>query len=219
VCGLGLFEFPGDYKSAKGVSKFQTIHEVYLTVQDVVGRKISLFFIQDSDGLPARYLGYIRDKYKKKGLSVQILERHEIENYLLDAKIVRAALKAKGYKLSIGETRKALIMAAQQISPNTRGDIRRKAKNVNRFCQKPEQLEDNDVEKDVDQWFDGLKLNEQTILKVFPGKELFKTLREILIQKTGVDLRKSDLMQSLNKSRIAADLKTALTEISNARKA
>jgi energy-coupling factor transporter ATP-binding protein EcfA2 len=219
VCGLGLFEFPGDYKSAKGVSKFQTIHEVYLTVQDVVGRKISLFFIQDSDGLPARYLGYIRDKYTKKGLSVQILERHEIENYLLDAKIVRAALKAKGYKLSIGEIRKALIMAAQQINPDTRGEIRRKAKNVNRFCEKPEQLEDDDVEADVDRWFDGLKLNEQTILKVFPGKELFKALREILRQETGVDLRKSDLLQSLNTSRIAADLKTALTEISNARKA
>ena len=100
VCGLGLFEFPGDFKKAEGVSKFQTIHEVYLTVQDVVGKKISLFFIQDSDGLPDRYLGYIRDKYKKKGLAVHILERHEIESYLLDAKIVRAARKQRGMNLA-----------------------------------------------------------------------------------------------------------------------
>lgn len=219
VCGLGLFEFPGDFKKAEGVSKFQTIHEVYLTVQDVVGKKISLFFIQDSDGLPERYLGYIRDKYKKKGLVVHILERHEIESYLLDAKIIRAALKAKGYELSLGDTRKALIKAADQIKPHTRGDIRRKAKDVNRFCEKPEHLDDAKVEADVDQWFDALKLNETMILKVFPGKELLASLRDTLKQDTGVDLRDSDLLEALTSSRISPDLKTALAEISNARKA
>jgi len=219
VFGLGLFDFSGDFKKAEGVSKFQMIHEVYLTVQDVVGKKISLFFIQDSDGLPSRYLGYIRDKYKKKGLAVHILERHEIESYLLDAKIVRAALKAKGHELSLRDTRQALVKAADQIKSHTRGDIRRKAKDVNRFCEKPEQFDDAKVEADVDQWFDGLKLNEPTILKVFPGKELLSSLRDILKQETGVDLRDSDLMQALNSSRIAPDLRTALTEISNARKA
>ena len=108
---------------------------------------------------------------------------------------------------------------ADQIKSHTRGDIRRKAKDVNRFCEKPEQFDDAKVEADVDQWFDGLKLNEETILKVFPGKELLAALRDILKQETGVDLRDSDLMQALNASRIAPDLKTALTEISNARKA
>jgi hypothetical protein len=219
VCGLGLFEFSGDFKKAEGVSKFQTIHEVYLTVQDVVGKKISLFFIQDSDGLPDRYLGYIREKYKKKGLEVHILERHEIESYLLDAKIVRAALKAKGHEINLGDTRKALVKAADQIKSQTRGDIRRKAKDVNRFCEKPEQFDDAKVEADVDKWFDSLKLNEPTILKIFPGKELLAALRDILKQQTGVDLRDSDLMQALNATRIAPDLRTALTEISNARKA
>jgi hypothetical protein len=38
-------------------------------------------------------------------------------------------------------------------------------------------------------------------------------LRDILKQQTGIDLRDSDLMQALNSSRIAPDLRTALTEI------
>ena len=217
VCGFGLFEFPGDFRKAEGVSKFQTIHEVYLTVQAVVGKKISLFFMQDSDGLPERYLGYIRDKYKKAGLAVHILDRHEIESYFLDAKIVRAALKAKGHELSLGDTRKALVKAANQIKSHTRGDIRRKAKHVNSFCEKPEGFDDAKVEADIDQWFDALQINEPTILKIFPGKELLSALRDILKPQTGVDLRDNDLMQALTSSRIAPDLKVTLTEISNAR--
>lgn len=63
VLGTKLFEFSGDYKQAKGVSKFPTIQEVYLAVQEVVGKKIAMFFIQDRDGLPDRFVGYIKTKY------------------------------------------------------------------------------------------------------------------------------------------------------------
>jgi len=218
VCGLGLFDFAGDFKKAEGVSKFQTIHQVYLTVQDVVGKKIELFFLQDSDGLPERYLGYIRNMYKNKGLVVHILERHEIESYLLDAKTVRAALSAKGYIYNLANTRKALREAANQIMPTARGAIRRKALNVNRFCGNPEGFDEAKVEADVDQWFDALVLNESTILKVFPAKELLVALRDILKRETGVDIRDSDLLAALTPSRIAPDLRTALSNISNAKK-
>lgn len=219
VCGLHLFDFAGDFKKAEGVSKFQTIHQVYLTVQDVVGKQISLFFIQDSDGLPERYLGYIRDKYKKKSLEVHILERHEIESYLLDARIIRAALQLKGHAMNLGDTRKALVKAAEQIKHRARGDIRRKAVQVNQFCGKPEKLDDKAVETDVDKWFDTLDMKEATILRVFPGKELTTALREILKDEAGIDLRDSDLLQALTPGRIAPDLTKALKAIAEARKA
>lgn len=219
LCGLGLFDFAGDFKKAEGVSKFQTIHQVYLTVQDVVGKKIELFFVQDSDGLPDRYLGYIRNMYKSTGLVVHILERHEIESYLLDAKTVRAALSAKGSDYSLADTRMALRSAADQIKSIARGGIRRKAINVNRFCGKPESLDEARVEADVDEWFDSLTLNESTILKVFPAKELFDALRDVLKQKTGLDIRNGDLLRALTPSRIAPDLRAALSTISNAKKA
>jgi hypothetical protein len=218
VRGLGLFEFAGDFRKAEGVSKFQTIQQVYLTVQDVVGKKIELFFIQDSDGLPDRYLGYIRNMYKNKGLVVHILERHEIESYLLDAKTVRAALRDKGTDYSLADTRIALRSAAEHIKATARGDIRRKAIDVNRFCGKPEQLTEAQVEADVDQWFDALTLNESTILNVFPAKELLVALRDILKQKTGKDIRDRDLLAALTANRIAPDLRTALSTISTAKK-
>jgi energy-coupling factor transporter ATP-binding protein EcfA2 len=216
VCDFGLFEFASDYKKAEGVSKFQTIHQIYLTIQDVVGKKIALFFLQDSDGLPDRYLQYIRDKYRTKSLEVHILERHEIESYLLDAKIVRAALCAKGHEMSLADMRKVLVKAAKQIKHQARGDIRRKALDVNRFCGKPEQFDENAVEADVDQWFDALELKEATILKVFPGKELMTAVREILQDETGIDLRLSDLMQAITPPRIASDLTKALKAIAEA---
>lgn len=213
VCGLKLLRRPGDFKKAEGVSKFETIHQVYVTVQDVVGKKIDLHFLQDSDGLPERYLSYIQKRYEDRALVAHILERHEIENYLLDAKTVKAALGLKGIDLSLADTRIAIAEAAEEIKQDVRGDIRRKAKDVNRFCNRPDGLDDNAVEADVDGWFDSLELNESAILKVFPGKELMKTLRRILHEKTGVDLREADLLGALTQQRVADDLKVALKSI------
>jgi predicted ATPase len=215
VCGLSLLKRPGDFKKAEGVSKFETIQQVYLTVQDVVGKKIDLHFLQDSDGLPERYLDYVRKKYKDLSLVAHILDRHEIENYLLDAKTIRAALMGKGYQLSLADTRKAIVKAAEEIKYDVRGDIRRKAKDVNRFCNKPDGLDDNAVEADVDGWFDSLDMKESTILKVFPGKELTKILRRILEEQTRVELREVDLLGAITKSRVADDLKVALKSIAD----
>ena len=213
VCGFGLLSRPGDFKRAEGVSKFQTIQQVYLTVQDVVGKKINLHFLQDSDGLPERYLQYIQKRYEDRSVVAHILERHEIENYLLDAKTVRAALKGKGYDLRLADTRKAIVKAAQQIKHDVRGDIRRKAKDVNRFCDKPEGLDDNAVEADVDSWFDNLDLKESTILRIFPGKELKKVLCRVLQEETGVELSDADLLRAVTRPRVSDDLKNVLKSI------
>lgn len=213
VCGFGLLSRPGDFKRAEGVSKFQTIQQVYLTVQDVVSKKIDLHFLQDSDGLSERYLQYIRRKYQDRSLVAHILERHEIENYMLDAKTVRAALKGKGYDLGLADTRKVIVKATQQIKHDVRGDIRRKAKDVNRFCDKPDRLDDNAVEADVDSWFDNLDLKESTILRIFPGKELKKVLRRVLQEETGVELSDTDLLRAVTKPRVSDDLKDVMKSI------
>lgn len=218
VLGTKLFEFSGDYKSAKGVSKFQTIQDVYLTVQEVVGKKITMFFIQDRDGLPDRYVEYIKAKYQHQGLDVSILERHEVENYLLDGKIIRAALISKGKDVPLGECRNLLIKAAENIKAEARGDIRRKSKHVNHFCNKPDNLDDNAVEADVDLWFDGLTLNEETVLQVFPGKELLKALRNLLAEQYDVDIRESDLRGALTKNRLSNDIKTIFKQIAQEKK-
>jgi len=217
--GTNLFNVTGDYKRAKGVSKFETIHNVYLTVQEIVGKKISIFFIQDRDGLPDKFLDYIRKKYKQKGLDVEILDRHEIENYLLDGKIIRAALKAKGKDVPLKDCRHMLVDAAGTIKADTRGDIRRKCKHVNHFCDKPDGLDDKAVEAKVDQWFDGLTLNEATVLQVFPGKELLKKLRDIISNQYSVDIRESDLRAVLTKNRLADDLKNIFNKIVQNKKA
>ena len=219
VLGTKLFEFSGDYKQAKGVSKFQTIQEVYLAVQDVVGKKISMFFVQDRDGLPDRFLGYIQSMYKQKGLNVSILDRHEIENYLLDARIIQGALKAKGKDVPLIRCRHLLVQAASTIRAETRGDIRRKCMQVNHFSAKPEGLDDKAVEAEADRWFDGLTLNETTILQVFPGKELLKALRNSIFTEYNVDLRESDLRTVLNKRHLSKNLKDIFSYISAEKKA
>lgn len=213
VLNTKLLTSASDFKRAEGVSKFQTIHEVYRTVQDVVGKKITMYFIQDRDGLPDRFIDYILAKYKADGLDVHILERHEIENYLLDGKILRAALKDKGTDVSLKRCRELLVEAATSIKSLVRGDIRRKAIQVNRFCGKPDNLSDATVEAEVDTWFDGLTLNEATVLKVFPGKELLRVVRNLVTSEFAVDIRESDLRGAVTRSRLATDLISVLEEI------
>jgi hypothetical protein len=217
VMGTRLFESPSDYNQAKGVSKFPGIHEVYLTVQRIVGKKISMFFIQDRDGLPDRFVGYIQSIYRDRGLNVKILKRHEIENYLLDGKTIRAALEARSKSISLKDCRCLLIKAAQEIKASTRGDIRRKCKDVNHFCNKPDGLDDNAVESEVDNWFDGLAINEENVLNVFPGKELIKALRRTISDEQGIDLRESDLRAALTKDRLSDDIKNIFLNISRER--
>ncbi|OGT84901.1 MAG: hypothetical protein A3G96_00305 [Gammaproteobacteria bacterium RIFCSPLOWO2_12_FULL_52_10] len=167
-----------------------------------------MFFIQDRDGLPDRYVGYIKTKYQNHGLDVSILGRHEVENYLLDGKIIRAALNGKGMDVSLKDCRVLLVRAAESIQAETRGDIRRKCKQVNHFCDNPDNLNDNAVEAEVDQWFDSLMLNEETVLRVFLGKELLKTLRNFVAEQYAVDIREPDLRDVLTKNRLSDDIKT-----------
>jgi len=147
------------------------------------------------------------------------LDRHEIENYLLDAKIIRAALGAKGQDVSLKECRQLLVAAAGAIKAIARGDIRRKATQVNHFCDNPEKMSDSDVEADVDTWFDSLSMDESSIIQVFPGKELMKEVFSQVSSRYGVDLRKGDLHNALNRRRLPSDITGLFDNISAQKKA
>jgi hypothetical protein len=215
VLSSHLFEHATDYHGAEGVSKFEAIQQVYTTVQSVVGRKIDLRFIQDRDGLAPRYVGYVEARYKDKGMTVFVLERHEIENYLLDAKILRAALKNKGLEISLAKCRSILTDAAKGLKAYTRGQIRRRCTDTNRLCGRPESYTDAAVEADVNSWFDGLSLDERTILQVFPGKELLREIRRIIEESYAIDLRVKDLLDALTRDRLADDIKRVFGWASN----
>lgn len=216
VLGTRLMASPDGYVKARGVSKFPTVNEVYEAVRSVTGKKINLHFIQDSDGLPDRYLGYQREQYKGKGLRVQILSRHEIENYTLDAKIIRAALGVSGVSISLADTRKLLCKAADNLKHNACYGIRERAKHVNHSCGKPEGLDDKEVELDVDRWFGAMKWNESSVLKYFPGKELLNEVCRLCKEDLGVELTAADLMAQLTRKRLAPDIGNVFNKIARA---
>ena len=137
----------------------------------------------------------------------------------MDGKFIRAALAAKGQNVSLKDCRRLLVRTAESIKAVARGDIRRKAKQVNHFCNKPEGLDDNAVEAEVDGWFDGLAMNEDTVLRVFPGKELLKAVRAQISADHHVDIRDSDLRGVLTRDRIAPDLRQILEKIAAAKNA
>jgi hypothetical protein len=138
---------------------------------------------------------------------------------LLDGKILRAALKTQGRDVSLKDCRGLLVRAAGTIKADTRGEIRRKCIQVNHFCAKPDGLDDNAVEAAVDEWFDRLTLDEETVLKVYPGKELLKAVRNLVANEYGVDIREADLCGALTRDRLADDIKGIFNHIAAQKRA
>lgn len=195
---LEIFSSPSRYTKAEGVSKFTTIHGFYKILEQISGTSVKAIFIQDSDGLPDKYIGYIQKIYQDIGLNANILKRHEIENYILDSLILQKAIKCLGKEKSIQDIDTIIKQAADSIRTMVRVDIRDKAKQINRLCEKPDGMKDKQVESDVDQWFEEQDLsNVSRILEIFPGKELFREIRSILSEEQ-IDLRENMLLNILS---------------------
>ncbi|NPV58932.1 MAG: AAA family ATPase [Actinobacteria bacterium] len=215
----GLMNEKSRYRCASGVTKFQAIYQLYETVQSVIGKKIEIHFLQDRDGLPDKYVEYIKQFYNRKKMNVHILERHEIENYILDVKYMLSALREKGVEAKERDVRSLLVKAAENEKQNARRHIREQAKNVNRICERPDDLDDRRVEMDVDEWFDKIDWRkERNIVKYFPGKETLKDFRQLVHDEYGVDITEAQLIRQINRRRIAEDVRKIYEEIASSKK-
>jgi hypothetical protein len=200
---------------AKGSGNFRAIAELGKVLKSLTGTKFDLTFIQDRDGMPDFIVHDFIESQKTDGTAPYLLERHEIENYLLETDLFVAAASLVGRTISGDEARDAILAAANEMRPKARLRARQTAKDVNRHLTSAKKHEESALEVLTDDWFDQLDLSSfEVVQTVFPGKELLKeSLKKLNSQ--GKSITKGHLVASLKSDAVADEMKTLIAALTS----
>ena len=158
---------------AEGVGNFRAIGELGRVLQQIIGSEFDISFVQDRDGLPDFVEGKFIEAQASDGIRPVLLQRHEIESYLIVPDLIKRTASEQGTKLQTRTINKAIKDAASRLKANARRMCLETAKNVNRHLPKKTGFRDPELEEQVYEWFDELDLTDiDTVVRVFPGKEL-----------------------------------------------
>ena len=205
-----IFERPGRTKPAKGVSNFSHIYDIYEGVSKIIDRELTLFFLQDSDGIPQKYIDCLKRKYEASSIrSVYILSRHEIENYFIEIPLIKRALNEL---LDTPITDDSIILSLIRQASDKITSLQRQVKDRSialvHFCNEPQKPEDIEIEDEINTIFREIDLqNLQTIQKIIPGKEFFSKLHEVIYEQYHVNFSISKCLDCIELSDINDELK------------
>jgi hypothetical protein len=145
------------------------------------------------------------------GVHPHLLQRHEIESYVIEPALFVAAASLVGKKLSEEDAEAAIMDAASELKAEARRMSRESAKAVNRHLDNEDRKKEADLEIEVDKWFDKLDLTSLNVIqKVFPGKELMnKTLSKL--NSDGLEITRGHVIASLKPELVAADVRDFIT--------
>lgn len=178
--------------------------------------------MQDRDGVLEDLVSLIERKQRDQGLQVTLLDRHEIESYLLDVPILRAAAEARGKELSDAEATALLLDAGVSIKSAARAHSRKRSRDAIRFLGVKQvsgpdgaKISDADVERRVDDWFDALLSARQVdeFVRYLPGKEYVGAVLAEMSTRLGVEFRVADLLAVITAENMAPSIAALLRRI------
>ena len=199
---------------AKGVGNFRSIAALGNVLKGLTGTKFDLTFVQDRDGMPEFIVGPFLESQKGDGVVPHLLERREIENYLLEPVLFEKAATLARRKVTEAEGKSAILKAAQDFKADARRKSRETAKTLNRQLLNGKRWKDADLEVEVDKWFDSLDLNSVAVIqRVFPGKETLREVLKVLNDKTSKPITRGHLVASISPEVIAQDIRDLLISV------
>lgn len=197
---------------AKGVGNFRAIAELGKVLGALTGTKFDLKFIQDRDGMPDFIAPVFLKAQQTDGVSAHVLDRHEVESYLLEPKLIEAAGQLVGRHVTQVQARNAILKAGDSLKAKGRRASLETAKGVSRHLPAGERLKDAELEERVYEWFDSLDLSKlEVIQRVSPGKETLAETLQILNAGHGKQLTRGHLVASISREMIASDICDLLT--------
>jgi len=207
-CGSPLYSSKSDSYviSAKGVSNFRAVSEIGKVLSGLAGDQFDITFVQDRDGMPDFIVDSFIKSQNDDGVRPFLLERHEIENYLLEPKLMVAAVTKMGGSITDKKVSEIILKAAQGMKAEARRASMNCAQLVNRHLNS-DKIKDAELEINVHRWFDGLDLSKLEVMqRVFPGKELLPKVLEALSQESGVDITRGNIVSAIKEHLIAKDI-------------
>ncbi len=203
---------------AKGVGNFRAIADLGKILGGLTGTKFDLMFVQDRDGMPDFIAPLFLQSQQGDGVVAHLLERHEVESYLLEPALIEAAGALIGRQISQTHARDAVIKAGDNVKAKARRASLETAKLVNRHLAPAERRKDADLEELVYQWFDGLALTHLGVIqRVFPGKETLAETLRIVNDGASKQVTRGHLVASITFDRIAKDIRDLLATVAEAK--
>ncbi len=200
---------------ARGVGNFRAIAELGKVLKGLTGTKFELTFIQDRDGMPDFLADAFLKSQQADGVVANLLERHEIESYLLEPRLFEAAGQLIGRKVDVPSATAAILKAAGGQKAAARVQSMKTAKLINRHLD-PAQPESS-LEVKVHEWFDALDLSSLSVVqRVFPGKEMLRESLKIMNEGFPKKLTRGNLIASLKKELIPVDIRKLLAAVCSA---
>ena len=204
--------------AAKGVGNFRAIAGVGNILKALTGTRFDVTFIQDRDGMPDFIVGDFLKSQESDGITPHLLERHEIENYLLEPALFERGAALVGRKVTVTQATETIRKAAEVLRAEARRMSRETAKGINRHLPGSDRHKDADLEVKADEWFDSLDLLDiSQIQRVFPGKEMLAACLKALNESSGKAMTAGHLVASLSSELIGRDICDLLRAVGEAK--
>lgn len=199
---------------AKGVGNFRAIAQLGTVLKGLTGTSFELTFVQDRDGMPDFLVQGFLKSQTGDGIAAHLLERHEIESYLLEPALIARAAALVGRNITLAVAKNAILSAAENLKARARRASLETARNVSRHLPKSERLGDVELEEKVYDWFDQHDLGSlPAVQRLFPGKELVQETLKILNANQKRSLTRGHLVASMTEEHLASDLVELLRAI------
>lgn len=202
-------------RSAKGVSKFGNQKEIVDATAAIIGSKINPIFVQDRDGLPNEYINDLELLARQDDIKIIFIDRHEIENYLLEPILIMKVLKQSVTEITIEDVKTLILEVIKENKSEWNECIRKRAKHINNELKRLKnrnQKTEKVVITDVDNFIDSADLNFKKLIALYPGKEMLRALRLKITNKYKISFSNNDLI-NITDGRTSKDLKNVLNKI------
>jgi ABC-type cobalamin/Fe3+-siderophores transport system ATPase subunit len=202
--------------SAKGVGNFRAIAELGKVLKSLTGTKFELTFIQDRDGMPTFVAERFLKSQQAEGVAACLLERHEIENYLLEPSLFERAAKLVSRELESAKVAETILTVADTMKAKARRATLETAKQINRHLEGSERMKDAELEEKVYEWFDRLDLKALPVIQcVFPGKETVQEILKVVNEGETKKITRGHLVASICPEVVASDIRELLMSVSD----
>lgn len=206
---LGIKE--PNYKIISNSGSGETNINYITSKEEIEGVKLELLMIRDSDSLPEEYLDKIERVKIRKNVHMVFLKVHEIENYLLNPKIICRVLKTKNV-IEVPKTIENIIIDI--IKKNKDGlqdelveSIEGKLKNYYRDLG----LEFAEISPKARNVMISIRKSDiNKKISFLPGKKMFNLLKQRIHTKYKVLVSELDVAKSFNDSEIPQEIKAGI---------
>jgi hypothetical protein len=199
---------------AKGVGNFRAIAELGSVLKGLTGTKFDLKFIQDRDGMPDFLVAPFLKSQQQDGVGAYVLERHEIESYLVEPELFARAAGLVGRVVDAAQAEDAIRKAAVNLKPRARRQSLETARSINRHLEGLDRWNEADLEEKVYAWFDNLDLQSLSVIQqVFPGKDILKEALKIINEGANKDITRGQLVASVAAELVSQEIRDLLTSV------